>query len=304
MIFTTQDHQSQQTSFLPLWFRQKLPDVSKIKKMKVMFRGQAVSTVCESAQCPNMGQCWGRGVAAFMILGDVCTRSCRFCAVKAGQPSDVDYDEPRHVAEMAEKLGLKYIVITSVTRDDLPDQGAEQFVKMISALRDREGKVKIELLIPDFSAHQDLIQKVVESKPDVLGHNIEMVRRLFPLIRPQADYQRSLNVLRMAKDLSPRMLVKTGFMVGLGETDEEVEQLMADLLEAGCDMLTIGQYLAPSKNRRHVAVERFVSPKMFENYKDKALTMGFRHVFSAPLVRSSYIAESGYRACCQNSQEN
>lgn len=301
MVYMIQNNTVSQRT-LPSWFRQQVPDIHKIKKMQSLFRGRNLSTVCESAHCPNMGQCWQRGVATFMILGDVCTRGCRFCAVKTGKPSAVNVDEPDNVADMAARLGLRYVVVTSVTRDDLPDEGALQFVRTVSALRRKNPDGKVELLIPDFSGKEDLIRKVVYAKPDVLAHNIEMVKRIFSAARPQADYDRSLKVLREMCRIAPDMFIKSGFMVGLGETDQEVEDLMKELREAGCDLLTIGQYLAPSGGTRHLPVQRFVDPKQFDAYRRTGLRMGFRHVFSAPLVRSSYIAEEAYWACCQKSE--
>jgi lipoyl synthase len=287
---------------LPPWFRQDLPEIPKIKKMQGLFRERSIATVCESARCPNMGQCWGRGVATFMILGDRCTRSCRFCAVTTGTPLPVNRDEPEGVAAMADHLGLRYVVITSVTRDDLPDQGAGQFARTVKALRAMNSFIKIELLIPDFSGQSGVLGEVAGAQPDVLGHNIEMPRRLFSRIRPQADYDRSLSVLREIRRRDPDMIVKSGFMVGLGETEAEVEDVMRDLRSAGCDLLTIGQYLSPSETPRHVPVDRFVEPAQFEYYRQAGMDMGFQHVFSAPLVRSSYIAEEAYRVCCQNRQ--
>ena len=300
MLDTDPKYKSSESSSLPSWFRQRLPEISKIKTMKNMVQSHGLSTVCEHAQCPNMGQCWGKGVATFMILGNTCTRACRFCAVQTGGAMHVDPSEPMNVAKMVKQLGLKYVVVTSVTRDDLVDEGVAQFVKTIRAIREQDSNIKIELLIPDFSGRLELIREILEAKPDVLGHNIEMVERLFPEMRFRTDYQRSLTVLRQIKQSSSKMLVKSGFMVGLGETDEEVFRLMKDLVETGCDMLTIGQYLAPSKDKRHVPVDRFVSPETFDHYKERALALGFRHVFSAPLVRSSYIAEEGYRECCND----
>jgi len=265
--------------------------------MKRLLGGQALTTVCEHARCPNMGQCWGRGVATFMILGSICTRQCRFCAVEGGTPETIDSQEPNRVARTILELGLKYAVITSVTRDDLPDDGSGQFIKTVHEIREQTPDVKIELLIPDCSGRADLVRAIADSGPDVLGHNIDMVKRLFAAVRPHADYLRSLNVLRMIKKFYPAMLVKSGFMVGLGETDQEILDLMKDLRAVGCDMLTIGQYLAPSRGGRHVPVRRFVEPPVFERYQAQALAMGFRHVFSGPLVRSSYLAEASYQSC-------
>lgn len=284
-------------SALPTWFHQEVPDAGRIRAMKSLLGAQALTTVCEHARCPNMGQCWGRGVATFMILGSVCTRQCRFCAVEGGSPGAVDPREPVRVAQTVCELGLKYVVITSVTRDDLPDAGVGQFIQTMMEIRMRRPDIKIELLIPDCSGRSDLVRAIVAARPDVLGHNIDMVTRLFSTVRPRADYLRSLNVLRMMNDFDPTLLVKSGFMVGLGETDEEIEDLMKDLKAVGCDMLTIGQYLAPTKGTRHVPVRRFVAPQVFERYQAQALALGFRHVFSGPLVRSSYLAESSYQSC-------
>lgn len=283
---------------LPAWFRQDLPDIQKMREMQRALRCRGLATVCQSARCPNIGQCWARGVATFMILGDICTRSCRFCAVKAGIPAPVITNEPERVAEMALRLGLEYVVVTSVTRDDLPDQGAGQFARTVAALKKSRAGIKIELLIPDFSGRLDLIRQVAASGPDVVGHNIETVKRIFSAVRPQADYQRSLNVLRSIRQEGfSNIIVKSGFMVGLGETDQDIKELMQDLRDAGCDLLTIGQYLAPSGGQRHVPVQRFVEPVQFERYRRQGMEMGFRHVFSAPLVRSSYLAHEAYQAC-------
>ncbi|MEW5894217.1 MAG: lipoyl synthase [Candidatus Omnitrophota bacterium] len=282
---------------LPAWFRQEIPDIPKIKKMQMLLRDRRLSTVCEEARCPNMGQCWGRGVATFMILGEVCTRSCSFCNVTTGKPAIPDPSEPEHVAEMVKNLGLKYAVITSVTRDDLEDEGAEQFARTVRRIKQANPGVAVELLIPDFSGRESLIERVIAAAPEVIGHNIEMAEHLFPFIRPQADYHRSLKVLKMIKKKAPGIMVKSGFMVGLGETDADVEKMMEDIRQAGCDILTIGQYLSPSRGLRHVPVQRFVHPEVFDQYRQHSLRMGFSHVLSGPLVRSSYIAESGYEAC-------
>jgi len=299
MISNIQEKKAKHFQRLPPWFAQEIPDAVGQKAMQAQLRARGLSTVCESARCPNMGQCWGRGVATFMILGNVCTRACRFCAVETGRPGAVDPDEPQQVAQMVKELGLAYVVITSVTRDDLEDEGALQFVRTVEALRQMNPATKIELLIPDFSGRVSLIRQVVDAAPDVLGHNIEMAGHLFPAIRPQAGYRRSLEVLRQIKERTPSMIVKSGFMVGLGETDQDVYAVMKDLKDHGCDLLTIGQYLAPSKANRHLAVQRFVSPEMFETYRAWGEALGFRHVMSAPLVRSSYIAETGYRQCLE-----
>ena len=282
---------------LPSWFKQPIPDMNKIREMKGLFRSSGLHTVCESAHCPNIGKCWGQGVATFMILGEICTRACRFCAVKAGKAMTVDGEEPRSVALAVQKLNLRYVVITSVARDDLDDEGAEHFAQTIAEVRKIMPQTKIEVLIPDFSNKLESLKTLVKAKPEVVSHNIETVRRLSPQIRPQADYDRSLEVLRNFKRLDPTIFTKSSFMVGLGETEEEVQEVMEDLRRADCDILTIGQYLAPTKLKRHVRVTRFVTPQEFNSYQQKGLSLGFKHVMSGPLVRSSYIAEEGYKEC-------
>lgn len=286
---------------LPSWFKQNLPDMERIREMKNSFRQAGLHTVCESALCPNSGKCWGRGVATFMILGEVCTRACRFCGITTGRPMAVDPDEPRQVALAAARLKLRYVVVTSVTRDDLPDEGAGQFVRTIHAVRSLMPQTKIEVLIPDFSNRPQCLEHLAAARPEVISHNMETVRRLSPDVRPQADYDRSLAVLGNLKKFAPSAFIKSGFMVGLGETDDEVTGLMSDLAAAGCDMLTIGQYLAPGRKKRFLRVQRFVAPEEFRNYKTTGLTLGFKHVMSGPLVRSSYIAEEGYRECFEKS---
>jgi lipoyl synthase len=297
MTRLTEDLSAVELQKLPSWFRQPLPDMNKVNAMKEMFRASNLHTVCESAHCPNIGKCWGQGVATFMILGEICTRACRFCAVKAGRPMEVDPGEPHNVALAVKNLKLRYVVITSVARDDLKDEGADHFAQTILAIRELSPHIKIEVLIPDFSNKEDSLKRLVEVKPEVVSHNIETVRRLSPDIRPQADYERSLHVLRNFKKLDATIFTKSSFMVGLGETDEEIRTVMNDLRAAQCDILTIGQYLSPSQMKRHVPVKRFVSPEEFESYKKIGIEMGFKHVMSAPLVRSSYIAEEGYREC-------
>ncbi len=280
---------------LPAWFHQDLPDMPKIKAMKEALRGAHLHTVCESAHCPNMGQCWGQGVATFMILGGTCTRACRFCAVPAGHAEAVDPHEPQQVAQAVARLGLSYVVVTSVARDDLPDEGAGHFVATIQAIRALQRNVKVETLIPDFSAKEESLMALSAAAPEVLSHNIECVRRISPAIRPQAAHDRSLHVLRRFRALTSGVFIKSSFMVGLGESELEVMGLMRELKSAGCQILTIGQYLAPSQKRRHVPVERFVTPEEFERWRTIGLDMGFNYVESGPLVRSSFIAEKGYR---------
>lgn len=284
---------------LPPWFRQQIPDVVKIGDMKNLFRGGRLHTVCESAHCPNMGKCWGSGVATFMILGDVCTRACRFCAVRAGRPEPADGEEPRNVALAVKELGLRYVVVTSVARDDLKDEGAGHFAETIREIRALMPQTKIEVLIPDFSGRTELLQKVADTRPEVISHNIETVRRLSPLIRPQAGYDSSLSVLKHLKVLSSDIFTKSSIMLGLGESREEVVETMHDLRATGCDILTIGQYLAPTQMKRHLKVERFVAPEEFEDLRRAGMDLGFKHVMSGPLVRSSYIAEEGYKGCLE-----
>jgi len=282
---------------LPPWFRQRLPDMVKIRQMKEMFRSSGLHTVCESAHCPNIGKCWQEGVATFMILGEICTRACRFCAVKAGIATAVDPLEPRNVALAVKELNLRYVVITSVARDDLDDEGAEHFAKTIKEIRHEMSNTKIEVLIPDFSNKEDSLKTLVAAKPEVVSHNIETVKRLSDDIRPQAGYERSLDVLKNFKRLDKSIITKSSFMVGLGEREDEIIEVMSDLIDCDCDILTIGQYLAPSQLKRHVRVERFYTPCEFENFKTIGMKMGFKHVMSGPLVRSSFIAEEGYKEC-------
>ncbi len=281
---------------LPPWFRQDVPDMAQIRRMKGLFRDRGLHTVCESAHCPNMGACWKEGVATFMILGGTCTRACRFCAVPAGRPDLVDAKEPQHVAEAVQALGLRYVVITSVARDDLQDEGADQFAQTIAAIRSLTPQVKIETLIPDFSGKEGPLKALSAAAPEVMAHNIETVQRLSGLVRPQASHERSLQVLKVLRRLNPKAFVKSSLMAGLGETDAEIENCMAELLGAGCQILTIGQYLAPARSKRHLPVARFLKPEQFEMLRRKGLDMGFAYVESGPLVRSSYIAEKGYQA--------
>src|SRR3989338_3058030 len=286
---------------LPSWFKQDLPDMAKVREMKGSFRQAGLHTVCESALCPNLGKCWGRGVATFMILGEICTRACRFCGVKTGRPMTVDPREPRQVALAVQRLNLRYVVVTSVASDDLADEGAGQFVRTIHAIRAVMPHAKVEVLIPDFSNKQESLEQLVAARPEVISHNMETVRRLSPDVRPQADYDRSMAVLGNLKKVAPSAFIKSGLMVGLGETDAEAAELMRDLAAVGCDMLTISQYLAPGRKKRYLRVQRFARPEEFENYKTAGLKLGFKHVMSGPLVRSSYIAEEGYRECFEKS---
>lgn len=278
---------------LPTWLKAKLPKRPYSEQMKRMLREFRLNTVCEEARCPNIGECFSRGTATFMILGSVCTRSCKFCAVSKGTPSDVDEDEPMRVALMVKTLGIKHAVITSVTRDDLPDKGANQFAATVRAIKQVCDGVTVEVLTPDFGGRKELVKLVVESGPEVFNHNIETVRRLQKLIRPQADYERSLSVLRAVKEFDGSIVTKSGLMVGLGETDDEVIEAMHDLYEAGCDIVTIGQYLQPT--RRHFPIMRYVTPQQFEFYKDVGESIGIKVVVAGPFVRSSYMAEHALR---------
>jgi len=269
----------------PQWLKKQFDPVAE-GKMTALLRSLSLHTVCEDANCPNRSECFKSKTATFLILGDVCTRGCRYCAVAKGAPFPLDPDEPQHVAEAAETLGLRHIVVTSVTRDDLPDGGADHFARTILALRGRLPQSTIEVLIPDFQGDQAALQCVIDAKPDIINHNVETVPALYPVVRPQANYRRSLELLRRVKQTG--LYSKTGFMVGLGETREDVLSLMDDLAEIGCDMLTIGQYLQPSKN--HLPVAEFITPEQFDEYKELALAKGIRYVASGPFVRSSYHA--------------
>ncbi len=272
----------------PAWLRVRLPGGDTFKEVRHLLDHLHLNTVCQEAQCPNKGECYRDGTATFLILGDVCTRHCRFCAVTKGHPQPLDWGEPERVAEAVEVLGLKYAVITSVTRDDVPDGGASLFAETIRAIRRRTPDCKVEILVPDFLGSADSVRAVVEAGPDVFNHNLETVPRLYPVARPEADYRRSLRVLRMAKEMAPGLLTKSGLILGMGETRDEVRAVMADLVSAGCDLLTLGQYLRPS--RAHLPIERYVPPKEFAELAAEGERMGFRHVEAGPLVRSSYHA--------------
>jgi lipoic acid synthetase len=260
--------------------------------MRKLTRNLRLHTVCESARCPNRPECFAAGTATFMILGDICTRACTFCAVEGGKPGAPDIEEPQHVAAAIGELGLKYAVITSVTRDDLPDGGAFHFTRTIRALRDYNGDIWIEVLVPDFNGSYVALQTVIDSSPSVLAHNLETVPRLYDEVRPGAGYRRSLELLRRAKALNGGLVTKSGLMLGLGETRQEVTELMADLRNVGCELLTIGQYLQPSM--KHYPVARYIPPPEFEEYREIGCEMGFISVTSAPLARSSFRAAEAY----------
>jgi lipoic acid synthetase len=254
--------------------------------VKGLVTGNKLHTVCEEARCPNMGECWNAGTATFMILGDVCTRSCGFCNVKTGRPEVLDRDEPRRVAEAIGTMSVKHAVITSVNRDELEDGGAEIFAETIRLARAARPGITVEVLIPDFRGDEHALRVLVDAKPDILNHNTETVPRLYPTVRPQAKYTRSLELLERGKQWG--MVTKSGLMLGLGETTEEIVEVMSDLRAVSCDILTLGQYLQPS--REHLPVHRYVHPEEFAMLKNRGISMGFRHVESGPLVRSSYHA--------------
>ena len=271
----------------PEWLKVKLPTGENYAFLKNLVSRKKLNTVCEDARCPNMAECWSRRTATFMILGEVCTRSCGFCSVKLGKPEALDYDEPRRVAESIRELGLKHAVITSVNRDDEKLGGADIFAMTINKIRELAPQCKVEVLIPDFRGVWEALYIVIDARPDILNHNIETVPRLYHFVRPQANYQRTLELLERSKGSG--LTTKSGFMVGLGESDDEVFELMEALSNVNCDIITIGQYLRPTKN--HLPVQRFVHPEVFKLYKTIGLEMGFNHVESGPLVRSSYHAD-------------
>jgi len=271
----------------PSWLKVKLPLGTKYADVKAIVGAHNLNTVCEDARCPNLGECWNRGTATFMILGEICTRSCGFCAVKTGRPGFLDADEPRRVADAARKMNLRHVVVTSVNRDELEDGGAGIFADTITRLREAIPGVTIEVLIPDFKGEPSALRKLVEVQPDILNHNIETVPRLYSTVRPQAGYSRSLDVLRYYKDQG--LTTKSGLMLGIGEKKDEIGVALKDLAAAGVDIVTLGQYLQPT--RHHLPVDRWVTPEEFEYWKSFGLRLGFRHVESAPLVRSSYHAE-------------
>jgi lipoic acid synthetase len=272
----------------PDWLRVRLPSGENYFRLKGMMRGLELHTVCEEARCPNVAECWGQGTATFMILGDVCTRSCGFCAVKTGLPQFLDEEEPARVAEAVGAMGLRHAVITSVNRDELPDGGASIFAATIRAVRGRSPETSIEVLIPDFKGSREALEIVLAAKPEILNHNVETVPRLYKKARPGANYSQSIELLRRVKEIGAGVVSKTGIMLGLGETNEEVEALMRDLVAVGVDVFTIGQYLQPTKE--HLPVERFVHPDEFRELGELGKSLGFRHVESGPLVRSSYHA--------------
>jgi lipoic acid synthetase len=272
----------------PSWLKKNVPKSRANENIRAIINNPAIHTVCESALCPNRGECFAQGTVTFMILGNNCSRSCTFCAVGKGSLSSPEPKEPQNVADAAAKLNLEHVVITSVTRDDLPDGGAIQFAETIHSVREKLPGATIEVLTPDFRGSTAALDIVLAAKPDVFNHNVETIERLYPVIRPQANYQQSLEVLRYAKNHS-KAKIKSGCMVGLGETTEEIKTLLKDLQNIGVDLVTIGQYLAPSK--KHFPVQAFIEPSVFEEYKKYGEGLGIPYVFAGPFVRSSYVAK-------------
>lgn len=278
----------------PDWIRVRAPSGETVEWLRGLMRSKALHTVCEEAMCPNLGECWGAGTATFLMLGDTCTRSCGFCDIKTGRPAPLDWLEPERVARAVQAMNLRHAVITSVNRDERPDGGAPIFAMVIRRIRELQPGCSIEVLIPDFKGSLEALKTVIAARPEILNHNVETVPRLFRAVQPQDRYEWAQATLANAKALDPQVLTKSGIMLGLGETDDEVREVMRDLRAWGVDILTIGQYLQPS--RRHLPIERYVEPQTFAALKDFGLEIGFRWVESGPLVRSSYHADRQVRA--------
>jgi len=278
----------------PSWLKQRLPDGFTCKEVSTLISNAKIHTVCQEAQCPNIWECFSRKTATFMIMGDHCTRNCRFCAVSHGPKNLPDPEEPVRIAGIVQDLNLDYVVVTSVTRDDLPDGGASFFVRTIEEILQSIPHALVELLIPDFQGNKDALRRIIKVRPDVINHNIETVPRLYPIARPEAIYQRSLNLLKQIVVFDSTIITKSGLMLGLGEQPEEILNALKDLLDAGCQLVTVGQYLQPTK--AHLPVERYIPPKEFDNWRKIALEMGFSEVVSGPFVRSSYHAKNLYQA--------
>ena len=291
-LFDKMAHELNERQRLPKWMKMKMPKGESYPKVKNLVDKHGLHTICTSGNCPNIGECWNRGTATFMILGDICTRRCKFCAVKSGKPLKPDLTEPEKLAESVKIMGLKHCVITSVDRDDLDDQGAGIWARTITEIKRINPNTNIEVLIPDFRGKEKLLQKIIDAKPEVISHNVETVERLTPFIRFASKYRRSLEVIKYIAQNSK--VAKSGIMLGLGETHDEILQTMDDLLEAGCKVMTIGQYLAPSIN--HMPVVKYIEPEQFSEYKKIGLEKGFSFVESSPLVRSSYRAEAHVKA--------
>ena len=293
----TRDHgiqNNERRPRLPEWLKVRMPGGPRYIELQQMMRAKQLHTVCEEAHCPNIGECWERGTATFMILGDICTRACRYCAVTTGKPIQVDQLEPIRLAQTAKDMNLEYCVITSVNRDDLEDGGARVFAQCIERVHNALPTCKVEVLIPDFNGSVEALSTILAANPDVLNHNIESTRNIFRQVRPRGDYDQSLELLANAKRLSPSIPTKSGIIVGMGEDIAEVLETMSDLRAVDCDLLTIGQYLRPS--RQHIRMHRFYTPEEFEYLGAEGMTMGFKHVASGPLVRSSYHADEQHRS--------
>ncbi|GGA43870.1 lipoyl synthase [Kroppenstedtia guangzhouensis] len=279
----------------PEWLKTKLTVNENFREIKRMMRGKTLHTVCEEARCPNIHECWAvHRTATFMILGDICTRACRFCAVKTGLPTELDLQEPERVAEAVEQMGLKHTVITSVARDDLKDGGASIFAETIRAVRKRNPLTSVEVLIPDFQGNWDALKMVMDARPDVLNHNVETVRRRSDRVRSKAKYERSLELLKRSKELQPDIPTKSSIMIGVGEQWDEILETMDDLRRVDCNIMTIGQYLQPTK--KHIRLEKYYTPQEFALLKEEGMKRGFDHVESGPLVRSSYHAHEQVKA--------
>lgn len=272
----------------PDWLKVRFPQGHNYNELKGLMRSLDLHTICEEALCPNIGECWNNRTATFLILGDICTRNCGFCAVTTGRPTGLDLEEPERLARAVRQIGLQHIVITSVTRDDLPDGGSAIYAETIRRLREYSPECGIEVLIPDFLGNWDALRTVMDARPDILNHNLETVPRLYRRVRPKAVYRQSLELLRRAHELAPDVVTKSGLMVGLGETRAELSRTFRDLRASRVDILTVGQYMRPTM--QHLPIERYVEPAEFAEYKREALALGFRHVESGPLVRSSYHA--------------
>jgi lipoic acid synthetase len=283
-----------QTLKKPPWLKKKLPPLQDLEKVRVILKKGELHTVCEEARCPNLGECFSQGTATILILGRICTRDCGFCAVERGAPSSPDEEEPGKVAEAVRQMGLQYVVLTSVTRDDLADGGASHYARAIRLIREVDPRIKVEVLIPDLRGELSSLIQVLEASPDVLNHNVETVDRLYPEVRPQADYARSLHLLRRSKEEAPCLTTKSGFMLGLGEEREEALHLLEDLRSVECDFVTIGQYLQPRPER--LPVKRYVPPEEFDEYRKIGKAMGFRGIAAGPFIRSSYHASQLFEA--------
>lgn len=282
----------------PDWLRIKIRKGKNLNYVKNILKQLSLNTVCEEANCPNRVECFSKKTATFMILGNQCSRNCRFCNVSHNELQPIDVEEPKRVAEAAVKLGLRHVVITSVTRDDLPDGGAKHFASTVEAIRRLDDRMIVEVLIPDLNGDQEALKTVIASKPEIINHNVETVPRLYNDVRPMAIYERSIGLLKQVKEINKEIMTKSGIIVGLGETEEEVLTVMRDLREADCDFLTIGQYLAPSKE--HYPVKEYVKPEVFERYRIEGEKLGFSHVASSPLVRSSYNAGEAFEGANWN----